>query len=123
MAAIARRSVMAPVSRIFTLATADDINGVQDNTKSFDVTGALRVIVVQENNGTLGPVLVSGALNAAGVEPVNAAVFKFGPYEGPTAIRVFRYVTDEAASAAWVTGAPKVFGLTVGQTAGTAVAP
>src|SRR3989304_6970767 len=54
MPAIARRSVMAPVSRIFTLATADDINGVQDNTKSFDVTGALRVIVVQENTGTLG---------------------------------------------------------------------
>jgi len=151
MAAIARRSVMAPVSRIFTLATADDINGVQDNTKSFDVTGAQRVIVVQEATGTAGTagidvvsiskdggkqwspatdglaidsddstgtVLVSGALNAAGVEPVVAAVFKFGPYEGPTAIRVFRYVTDEAASAAWITGAPKVFGFTVGQTAG-----
>src|SRR3989337_2884076 len=54
MAAIARRSIMAPVSRIFTLATADDINGVQDLTKSFDVTGAQRVIVVQEATGTAG---------------------------------------------------------------------
>src|SRR3990167_11403336 len=54
MPAVARRSVMAPVSRIFTLATADDINGVQDNTKSCDVTGAQRVIIVQENTGTAG---------------------------------------------------------------------
>ena len=142
MAAIARRSVMAPVSRIFTLATADDINGVQDGTRRAENTGTagtagIDVVSISKDGGkqwspatdglaidsddSTGTVLVSGALNAAGVEPVNAAVFKFGPYEGPTAIRVFRYVTDEAASAAWVTGAPKVFAFTIGQTAGTPV--
>src|SRR3989337_3185366 len=44
-------------TEIYTLSLHDALpifNGVQDNTKSFDVTGALRVIVVQENTGTLG---------------------------------------------------------------------
>lgn len=152
MAAISRRSVMSPISQIFTLATADDLNGVQDLTQSFDVTGASRVIVVQENTGTAGTAGIdvlaishddgltwaaadkvlavdsndstgtelNGILNAAGVEPTNAAVFKCGPYEGPTAIRVFRYVTDLTGSAAWVTGAPKVYGFIVGGNAGAA---
>lgn len=133
MATIARRSRVAAVSRVAELAAADDLNGVQDNTKSFDITGALRVIVVQHNSGTAGTAgidgisishdggvswskaqdglaldsndstgttLTDGLLNAAGVEPVNMAVFKFGPYEGPTAIRVYRYVTDRADTAA-----------------------
>lgn len=154
MAAIARRSVMAPVSQSVSLAAADDLNGVQDNTKSFDVTGASRVIIVQHNNGTAGTTGIdvvaisndggaswraadkvlaigsddstgtelNGILNAAGVEPVNYAAFKCGPYEGKTAIRIFRYVTDLAASAAWTTGAPSVDMFTIGQTTGTLTA-
>ena len=155
MGAIVRRSRYAPVSRLAELAAADDLNGVQDLTKSFDVTGASRVIVVQHNSGTAGTagidaisishdggvswtkpqdglaldsndatgtILVDGILNAAGVEPVNAAVFKFGPYEGPTAIRVYRYVTDRSDTAAWVTGAPQVYCFTVGQTSGALTA-
>lgn len=154
MAAIARRSIMAPVSQSVSLAAADDLNGVQDNTKSFDVTGAQRIIVVQHNNGTAGTAGIdvlaiskdggktwaaadkvlaigsddstgtelNGVLNAAGVEPVNYAAFKCGPYEGPTAIRVFRYVTDLTGSAAWVTGAPSVDMFTIGQTTGTLTA-
>ncbi len=141
---------MAPISQTASLAAADDLNGVQDNTKSFDVTGASRVIVVQHANGTAGTAGIdviaiskdggqtwaaadkvlalssddstgtelNGILNAAGVEPVNYAAFKCGPYEGKTAIRVFRYVTDLAASAAWVTGAPSVDVFTIGQTSG-----
>lgn len=156
MATITRRSHIAAVSRVAELAAADDLNGVQDNTKSFDITGAQRVIVVQIDNGTAGTAgidavsishdggqswvkpadglaldsndttgttLTDGILNAAGVEPTaKAAVFKFGPYEGPTAIRVFRYVTDRADTAAWVTGAPQVICFTVGQTAGALTA-
>lgn len=154
MAAIARRSAMSPVSTRVELAAADDLNGVQDNTKSFDVTGAQRIIVIQENDGTAGTAGIDvlaiskdggktwaaanrvlalssddatgteldGILNAAGVEPTHYAAFKCGPYEGPTAIRVFRYVTDLAGSAAWVTGAPSVDMFTIGQTAGAPVA-
>ena len=36
-----------PVSRAFVLATANDLDGVQDLTQSMDVTGASRVIVIQ----------------------------------------------------------------------------
>ena len=153
MTAIARRSRMAPVSKIAVLATADDVDGTIDNTQAFDVTGALRVIVVQENTGTAGTagidvieishdggkqwaaatqVLaidsddstgaeVTGVLNAAGVEPTQAAVFKCGPYEGPTAIRCGRKTTDTSGTT-WVTGAPKVFCFTIGKTVGSLTA-
>lgn len=154
MAAINRRSIHSPISRIFTLAAADDLDGIAiaTLTSSFNVTGASRVVVVQENTGTAGTAGIdviaiskdggstwaaadkvlavdsndstgtelNGILNAAGIEPTQAAVFKCGPYEGPTAIRVIRNVTDLAGSAAWVTGAPKVYGFIVGGNAGTA---
>lgn len=146
MAAIARRSHMAPISQIATLATADDLDGTIDNTQAFDVTGALRVIVVQEATGTAGTAGIDvleishdggenwaaadkvlavnsddstgteldGVLNAAGVEPVVAAVFKCGPYEGPTAIRIGRKTTDTSGTT-WVTGSPKVYAFVVGK--------
>jgi hypothetical protein len=47
MAVIRRRTRILPVSRNFTLATADDLDGVQDLTQSIDVTGASRIIVTQ----------------------------------------------------------------------------
>lgn len=147
MAAIARRSSMAAISASVSLAAADDLNGVQDNTKSFDISGAQRAVVIQHNIGTLGTAGIdviaishdggvtwaaadkvlamssddstgtelNGILNAAGVEPLNYAAFKCGPYEGPTAIRIFRYVTDFTGSAAWVTGAPAVDMFVVGK--------
>lgn len=42
------------VSRYFTLATADDLDGTTDNTQAADVTGASRVIIFQVNDGTAG---------------------------------------------------------------------
>lgn len=149
MAAIARRSHMAPIPASVELAAADDLNGVQDNTKSFDVTGASRILVIQDNDGTLGThgidvlcishdggenwepadkVLalasndstgteLNGVLNAAGIEPASVAIFKCGPYEGPTALRIIRYVTDEATSIAWQTGAPSVDMIAIGMAA------
>lgn len=54
MTAIARRSMRSLVSREFTLATADDVDGTTDNTQAADVTGASRVIIFQKNNGTAG---------------------------------------------------------------------
>jgi hypothetical protein len=132
MAAIARRSNMAPVSKTVTLATADDLDGTVDNTQAFDITGAQRVIVVQVANGTAGKGLavasddstgteIDGVLNAAGVEPTGAAVFKFGPYEGPVAIRCGRKTTTTTGTT-WVTGAPTVLMFTVGQTVSAPVA-
>ena len=147
MAAIARRSVRAAISKSATLATADDLNGTSDNTQAFVVTGGDRLIIVQVNNGTAGTagidvveyskdggltwaaatdvlalgsddatgtVLANGALNAAGVEPTGAAVFKAGPFEGPTAVRITRNASYNANSAAWVTGAPAVICALVG---------
>jgi hypothetical protein len=161
MTAISRRSATAPVSQMAVLAAPDDLNGVQDNTKSYDITGASRVLVLQVDNGTTGTagidaisishdggtswvkdsttvllessddatgtLVADGVLNAAGIEPTGGtaaklAVFKCGPYEGPTAIRIFRYVTDRADTAAWVTGAPGVYLITVGQKAGALTA-
>jgi len=157
MAVIHRRSIRSPISVGVVLATADDLNGVQDLTLSYDITGAGRVFVVStigtpgtagidvvaiskdggktwasdgttgllgSANDSTGTVLVDGQLEAAGVEPItaNAAVAKFGPYEGPTAIRVFRYATDMANSIAWQTGAPAVYLYTVGLTAGSPTA-
>ena len=161
MPAIARRSVMTPISQMAVLAAPDDLNGVQDNTKSYDITGAQRVLIFQVDNGPAGTagidgvsishdggqswvkdsttvllessddgtgtLVTDGLLNAAGVEPTGGtaakmAVFKCGPYEGPTAIRIYRYVTDRSDTAAWVTGAPGVYLMTIGQKAGALTA-
>lgn len=54
MAAIARRSMRSLVSREFTLATADDLDGTEDNTQAAVVTGASRVLIFQVNDGTAG---------------------------------------------------------------------
>lgn len=134
-----------PVSRIMGLAAANDLDGVQDNTKSFDVTGASRVIIETRNDGTAGTagvdvvaiskdagttwspvtdllaidandstgtVEAGGVLNVAGTAAY--ALFKCGPYEGPTALRIFRKTGDIAGAVTWVTGAPSVRGFVIG---------
>lgn len=146
MAAIRRRHMGSLVSRKFTLATADDLNGTTDGTQELDVSGAARVIIVQDNTGTAGTlgvdvveishdggtnweaatdvlaidsddttgtVLANGALNSAGTEPTTAAVFKAGPYTGPTLLRIGRG-SSGAAGTAWTTGAPAVYAFLVG---------
>jgi len=54
MTAIARRSIRSPISRLFTLATADDLDGTTDNTQAVVATGAARAIIFQVNDGTAG---------------------------------------------------------------------
>ena len=46
MTAISRRSQRHPISRLFTLATADDLDGTIDNTQAVVVTGAERAIIL-----------------------------------------------------------------------------
>lgn len=151
MAAIARRSARAAISKTATLATADDLNGTSDNTQAFVVTGGDRLVIAQINSGSAGTagidvveyskdgglnwaaaddllalasddatgtVVADGALNAAGVEPTGAAIWKAGPFEGPTAVRVTRNASENANSAAWVTGAPAVICALVGDVPG-----
>jgi len=166
MVAIARRSLVAPIGIPVTVATADDLDGVQDLTLSFDITGASRVLIWQINDGTAGTagidcveishdggkqwyadgtgtipatgmlasandvtgtVLTAGALNAAGVEPATAEVglFKFGPYEGPTLIRIGRDTSNRGAGGVgvdWVTGAPTVLMIPIGSATGAIAA-
>lgn len=151
MAAIARRSVRAAISKSATLATADDLNGTSNNTQAFVVTGGDRLVIAQIANGTAGTagidvveyshdggltwaaaddllavashdatgtVVADGILNAAGIEPTGAALWKAGPFEGPTAVRVTRNASVNANSAAWVTGAPTVLCVLVGDVPG-----
>lgn len=54
MAAIARRSMAFPIPASTELAAADDLNGVSDGSKDFDVSGAARVLIAQIANGTAG---------------------------------------------------------------------
>lgn len=54
MTAITRRSRICAISPAFTLATEDDLDGTTDNTQAFDVTGALRVLIIQNTAGTAG---------------------------------------------------------------------
>ena len=161
MAAISRRSLVAPISQPFTLATADDLDGTSDGSEWFDVTGASRVLIWQINDGTsgtagidvvevshdggeqwyadsatvlplaqddnTGTIKAAGALNAAGVEPatVEVGLFKCGPYEGPTLLRIGRDTSNRGVNGTgtdWVSGAPTVLGFTVGLTGGTITA-
>jgi hypothetical protein len=143
------------------LGTADDVNGVQDETLSYDITGASRIFVLSmigtpgtagvdvlcishdggntwttaqdallgSANDATGTILVDGALEAAGAEGITAgaSLVKAGPYEGPTAVRIFRVLTvtdpkSPANSIPWTTGAPSVTLFTVGMTSGSPVA-
>lgn len=146
MAAISRRSLVCKIPAGTVLATADDLDGTTDNTQLLDVTGVMRVLIWQQNNGTdgtagidvieishdggttwaaddtvlaiasndhTGTVLAAGALNAAGVEPATGALFKSGPYEGPTKMRCARKTTTTTGTT-WITGAPTVTAYPIG---------
>lgn len=60
-----------------------------------------------------GTVIVSGLLNAAGVEPSGAAIFKSGPHSGKTLMRCAR-LTGTGGGTTWVTGAPAVVAVRIG---------
>lgn len=95
-----------------TLGTAgiDVLEVSHDGGVSWAAAGDALALASDEFTGTI---LVAGALNAAGVEPVNMAVFKCGPYSGPTAIRIGRKTTTTSGTT-WITGAPEVNAFCVG---------
>ncbi len=56
MTAISRSSYQTPIHKMVTLATADDLDGINDTTQAFDITGALRYLIFSEigTPGTAG---------------------------------------------------------------------
>jgi len=78
-------------------------------------------LLLSSANDVSGTIAASGALNAAGVEPVNVAVYKCGPWKGPVAIRCGRKTTDTGGTT-WVTGSPTVLVMAVGLTSGSLTA-
>jgi len=91
---------------------------IADGTNNLPATGLLA-----SADDDAGTVLVAGALNAAGVEPatVEAGMFKFGPFEGPTLIRVNRDTSARGLGGVgtdWVTGAPTVLMIPIGMPSG-----
>ena len=80
-------------------------------------------VLLHSSNDTTGTVMASGALNAAGVDPVTnlTGLYTAGPWDGPTAVRIGRKTTDTSGTT-WITGAPTVLLITEGLTAGSPVA-
>lgn len=54
MAAVTRRSLESLRSTQVTLATADDLDGTSDGSQWYDITGAKKVFIIQDNSGTNG---------------------------------------------------------------------
>lgn len=84
--------------------------GTTWTTDALSANPTLMTLASDEQTGTI---LASSALNAAGVEPTTAAVFKMGPFEGPVKIRCARGGSG-AGGTAWVTGAPAVYAISIG---------
>ena len=134
-------SLVCPISEDFELAEADDLDR-SVYAAGYDITGALRLIIAVEDDGTGGDAgidvvqysfdggsewydatdlraidtaddaaaISGGVLNAAGTEPAaGVALFKAGPFYGPTLVRV-------ATDTDWTTGAPSVDGYVIGLT-------
>ena len=87
-------------------AGIDTIQISHDGGESWVSDPTILALASDDNTGTL---VANAALNAAGVEPASGVdIFKSGPHAGPTLMRCVRYVTDDAHSVAWQTGAPQV---------------
>jgi hypothetical protein len=86
-------------------------------------TGVPNTGLLASADDDAGTVLTAGTLNAAGVEPatVEVGMFKFGPYEGPTLIRIGRDTSNRGAGGTgtdWTSGAPTVLMIPIGIPAG-----
>jgi hypothetical protein len=95
------------VSMIGTAGTAgiDIVQVSKDGGSNWQTDDSL--LAVGSDDGT-GTVVSGGAMEAAGVEPITfaAAVFKSGPHNGPTLMRINRKTGEFGTT--WVTGAPSV---------------
>lgn len=127
--AATRRSIdVTGTARV--IIVQDNEQGGADGTAGIDVvviskdggsswTPATDVLAVGSDDST-GTVLAGGALNAAGVEVATAilGVFKCGPYEGPTLLRICRKTATLGTAVTWVTNAPAVTAFAIGAVPG-----
>lgn len=143
MATPNRGSLRSKIPAGTTMVAADDLNGASTTldvsgtdrvllaqiSNGTAGTAGIDVVQISKDGGSewfaddtllalasddvTGTVVADGALNAAGVEPTGAAIFKSGPHTGPTLMRVVRDGTN-GTSEAWVTGAPSVVAIRVG---------
>jgi len=104
-----QRVVIVCVAGTLGTAGIDVVQISHDGGLTWAADDTLLLASANDNTGTI---VADGALEAAGVDPVTAAaaIFKSGPYEGPTYMRVCRDTSDAQAGAAvdWITGAPSV---------------
>jgi len=157
MAAIVRRGRILPISTQALLATDDDVNGTSGLlTQAYDVTGASRVIIIQERSSggnhetgvdvlgvshdagkswepddtlmagnsndmtgdSLAGVLTGVSKDASTTATSNqfAMIYKAGPWEGPTCLRIFRDTTGDLMDGGtdYETGAPSVYMYVIG---------
>lgn len=142
MATPNRGSLRSKIPAATTMAAADALDDTDIADGVVDVSGCDRVLIAQIANGTAGTTgidvieisndgsewraddtllalasddvtgTVVAALNAAGVEPTGAALFKSGPHTGTTFMRCSR--GDAGGGTAWTTGAPTVLAIRVG---------
>lgn len=100
------------------------INNGTDGTAGIDVVeiskdggitwSADDTLLAIASNDLTGTVVANAALNAAGVEPtVATAIWKSGPHEGPTKMRIGRKTTTTGGTT-WITGAPTVLAYKIG---------
>ena len=98
-------------------AGIDVIQVSYDGGSNWQADDTLLAIDANDYSGTI---VASAALNAAGVEPTLAAMFKAGPWKGPVLIRCSRKTNEGGTT--WVTGAPTVKCVLIGQTTGAPAA-
>lgn len=115
--------ILIYVDNTGTLGTAgiDYIQISHDGGVNWTQPSDILAITADDVTGTV--LATDGALMAAGVEPLTAStqVFKAGPYDGPTAIRVQRK-TSPGPGTTWVTGSPNVSVVAIGLGSGTLTA-
>lgn len=91
-------------------AGQDVIQVSHDGGNEWQADDLLLPLAQDDLTGTL---VTSGALNASGTPPTSVAVFKGGPYPGPTIIRCARD-TSGFGGEDWVGAAPLVQALIIG---------
>jgi hypothetical protein len=122
--AATRRAVFVPGGgRVLIFQDNDGVNG----TAGIDVVAysndgvnwiadGVSGLAIDSDDST-GTVL-SGVLNAAGVEPttVKTSLFKFGPYDNDCYVRICRKTAPASGivgSVTWVTGSPSVLAVVI----------
>jgi hypothetical protein len=89
------------------------IDVLEESNDGGTTWAACDTLLLASANPFTGTVVADGALNAAGIDPVFATLFKAGPFHGPTKLRIGRKTTTTLGTT-WITGAPGVYAVKIG---------